>query len=117
MWDIKPILDKFDWKFLNLIIWTYPNLMPSNKTLKYRYPLTYQPIFYYGKNFTRDLCKKLYDNNKQDERRDVWLKCATQSNFKVEHRWHPSSKPLAVINKIVYGATEPNEVVLDMFGG
>ena len=117
MWDIKPILDKFDWKFLNLIIWAYPNLMPSNKALKYRWPLSYQPIFYYGKNLSRDLCGKLYKFVKEEERKDVWLKTATQSNFKKEFRWHPSCKPIAVIKKIVIASSEENEIVLDPFIG
>jgi len=116
MWDIKPILDSFNWEFINLIIWAYPNLMPSNKAKRNRYPLSYQPIFYYGKNFKRDLVGKLY-KMKVDERKDVWLKLATQSNFKKEFRWHPACKPLAVIQKIVIGATEENELVLDPFLG
>lgn len=116
MWDIKPILDKFKWSFLNLIIWSYSNLLPSNKTLRYRYPLSYQPIFYYGKNFKKDLVGKLY-NEKVDERKDVWLKTATQSNFKKEYRWHPSCKLLSVITKIMKGATEPGDLILDPFMG
>lgn len=115
MWDIKPILDSYEWEFINLIIWAYPNLMPSNKRKKYRWPLSYQPIFYYGKNYKRDLVGKLY-GLKVDERKDVWLKTATQSNFKKEFRWHPSCKPIAVVEKIIK-TTDENDIVLDPFMG
>ncbi|PIU51997.1 hypothetical protein COS91_01545 [Candidatus Desantisbacteria bacterium CG07_land_8_20_14_0_80_39_15] len=115
MWDIKPILDNFEWEFINLIIWAYPNLMPSNKRKNYRWPLSYQPIFYYGKNYKRDLVGKLY-GLKVDERKDVWLKTATQSNFKKEFKYHSSCKPIAVIEKIIK-TTEESDIILDPFLG
>ena len=89
MWKMKNLLDKYDWEYLNLIIWAYPNFhnlrgsLPKirSKKKKNRFPLSYQVIFFYGKDFCDDLQKQMYELNIKD-RKDVWTDAAPQSTYK-----------------------------------
>jgi DNA modification methylase len=116
MWDVKPILDAHPWRFLNLIIWHYPNMMPSNKRNMQRWPLSYQVIFYYAKKFRRDMIGDAYKAG-DHERKDVWIKTAAQSNFQNNKRWHASSKPASIIKKILLANTREGDLVVDPFAG
>lgn len=116
MWDIKQLLDELDWEYLNLIIWAYQNRLSSNKAKKNRFPLSYQVIFFYGKQFVDDMHKQMYDLA-LDERKDVWVDTAPQSNYVNNPRYHPCSKPESVIGKMILSTTKPGDLVFDPFVG
>lgn len=115
--DIIPILKKLDWKWANMIIWRFPNLV-SGGWSKTQYEFSYQPILFFtkkdfkidikGRNFKRGTVKQ-----------DVWVFTVCQSNYKEDgiRKIHPAQKPLDLFKKIIEDTSNEGDVVLDPFLG
>ena len=115
--EIIPILKSFDWKWANLIIWKYPNMI-SGGWDRSRYEFNYQPIlFFKKKNFRRDIQGMNWKG--KGTKQDVWIFTACQSNFKKDglKKIHPTQKPLELFKKIIKDVTDEDSIVLDPFLG
>lgn len=115
--DVQYMINIVGWQFLNLIIWEFPNRLPSVKRKRNRFILSYQPIFFYGKGFTRDIVGRLYDIG-ENGRTDVWRFASPQNHYTGDlQRFHRDSKPLKVADRMLLATTDPAEIVLDPFVG
>lgn len=117
LFEIGQILTSFDWRFGNLIIWTYGN-MAGSAWDKRIWAYNYQPIFYFfKKDYKIDLQQKRFSANTLGI--DVWQFTACQSNFKNPDikRVHPSQKPVSLLRHIIHHSSNVNDIVLDCFMG
>lgn len=118
MWDFKKVLDKTPFEYIQLLIWHYPNTIPSGKKPKYAWTLSYQPVFLVSKGTPEiDIYGKAFRAGLQ--RTDVWKFTACQSNFKANDlkKIHPSQKPVKLIEYMVLSSTNEGDIVLDPFIG
>ena len=120
IYDIGCILNEFDLKIINSIVWFKPNAQP-NITCRMLTESTEHIIWACngtkknGKNwvFNYDIAKML-NGNKQ--LRNVW---AIPYPSKNERKFgnHPSQKPIELISRIMLIATNKDDIVLDCFSG
>ena len=108
---IKEFLNlDINFRIERMLVWHHSNLAkPTNKM----YLWTYDPIFYLTKgkpNFKASFSEK--------ENVDVFQYPKPQSNWKGElFRFHPTSKPVELIKKLIKPTTQEGSVVLDPFLG
>ena len=116
MYIIGSYLQSHDKKILNTIIWYKRNAMP-NITCRMLCESTEQAIWACngdtGWVFNYKLMKTL--NNGKQMRNMFDIPMTPPSEKKFGH--HPNQKPLELINILVRGMTNPNDVVLDPFSG
>jgi len=118
MWDFKQVLDSTPFKLIQLLIWHYPNTIPSGKKPKFAWTLSYQPIFFVSKGIPElDIYGRAFSAGLQ--RTDVWTFTACQSNFKADgiRKVHVSQKPTKLIEYMILSSTDENDIVLDPFLG
>jgi len=105
--EFYKLKTKFDIK--RMLIWHHPNLAKPTRSV---YLWTYDPIFYLVKG-----TPKFDANFSQQENVDVFRYPKPQSNFNKERRYHPTSKPLNLIKKLISPTTNEKDMVLDPFLG
>jgi len=108
---IQPILEEY-FDFKNLIVWHYKNGV--KKKARDRFLNTWEALFYCAKgnpefNITYDFDR--YGENSFD----VWTFAIPQSNFVKDKKYHPTQKPLKLIEKILKASSNENDIVLDPF--
>lgn len=92
-----------------MLIWHHPNLAkPTNKMFLW----TYDPIFY-----IRFGSPSFHPRFSKKENVDVFTYAKPQSNFNIDFRFHPASKPLELIKNFVRISSDENNVVCDPFSG
>lgn len=118
IFNFKDIIDETDFNFIQLLIWKYPNTIPSSKKPNYKWTMTYQPVFYLSKGTPElDVYGKAFDLDL--ERRDVWKITQCQSNYKnpAIKKIHPAQKPEELYDRIIKTSSKEGEVILDPFAG
>lgn len=107
------------WNILNLITWQKPNPPPnlacrvfthSTEQILWAAPEAYEPL----KHVFNYAALKAANDDKQ--LKDVWTMTAPGAAEKT-HGKHPTQKPLALLERIVSAATNPNALVVDPFAG
>jgi site-specific DNA-methyltransferase (adenine-specific) len=109
---IDEILRNINFKLYKIIIWYYPNILKgfSNK----RWHNTYDFIFHLVKG---DKPKVFNASFVKEENKDVWIFPKPQHNFKEDKKFHPTQKPLQLIQRIVKMFSNEGDIVLDAFLG
>jgi len=112
MWELKKLMDKYDLKLGNCIIWNYRNNIKPQDNKRFKF--TYEPIFhYYNKN-----AKALIDYDEYgEERLDVWTIATPQSNYNEDKKEHPTQKPKELLRRIIKTTTNEKDLILDCFAG
>jgi len=121
IYKVGYVLEQLDRKIVNSIIWYKRNAFP-NITQRMFCESTEQIIWAVNnvakkaKNwvFNYEEMKQLTANGKQ--MRNMWDIPMTPT-FEKSSGKHPSQKPLAVMDRLVLGCTNPGELILDPFGG
>ncbi len=121
IYKIGYILSKEDKRIVNSIIWYKRNAFP-NITLRMFCESTEQIIWSVNNStkkaknwiFNYNEMKKLTHNKKQ--MRNMWDIPMTPKNEKKYGR-HPSQKPIEIINRLIKGCTNKNDLVIDPFSG
>jgi len=97
------------WQLKRMLIWWHPNLAKPTRKM---YLWTYDPIFYFVKG------KPHFDANfSSSENVDVFRIPKPQSNWKNNFRFHPASKPVELVKKLIKVSTKEGDTVLDPFMG
>lgn len=120
IYDLGHIIHDLDRKILNSIVWFKPNAQP-NITCRMLTESTEHIIWACnapkdeatGWVFNYDVAKDL---NGGKQMRNMWA-CPYPSKTERQHGRHPSQKPIDVLTRIMLIATQPDELVLDCFGG
>ncbi len=112
-WSQKYMKEMFNidtqWEFKRMLIWHHPNLAKPTRKM---YLWTYDPIFYFVKG------KPHFDANfSSRENVDVFEYSKPQSNWSRNKRYHPASKPVELIEKLIKVSTIEGDIVLDPFMG
>ncbi len=112
-WSQKYMKEMFNietkWKFKRMLIWHHPNLAKPTRKM---YLWTYDPIFYFVKGDPH------FDANfSSKENVDVFNYSKPQSNWNNNKRYHPASKPVKLLEKIIKVSTVKGNTVLDPFMG
>ena len=115
IFQIGFILQQFDVKILNDIIWFKPNAQP-NITCR-MFTQSTETVIWAAKGkkwtFNYDQMKEL---NKGKQMRNMWaIPYPSQSE-----RWagkHPTQKPISLLERIILAASSPGDIILDPFLG
>ncbi|SQB98309.1 putative adenine-specific DNA-methyltransferase [Helicobacter fennelliae] len=117
IFSLGRVLQKLDFKILNIITWQKTN-PPPNFSCRYLTHSTEQIIWArksakHKHIFNYDLLKKL-NNDKQ--MRDVWAFPAIAPWEKINGK-HPTQKPLALLVRLLLMASNTNSLIGDPFSG
>lgn len=117
IYSIGHLLIKNDFKILNNITWFKPNASP-NLSCRY-FTHSNEQIIWAKKNNTLKhtfnyKVMKAINNDKQ--MRDVWEIPLTPQSEK-KQGYHPTQKPIKLLERIVQSSTNKNDIVLDPFNG
>ena len=112
-WSQKYMKEMFNietrWEFKRMLIWHHANLAKPTRKM---YLWTYDPIFYFVKG------KPHFDANfSSKENVDVFDYSKPQSNWGKNKRYHPASKPVKLLEKLIKVSTVKGDTVLDPFMG
>jgi len=107
-YDFETILRQY-FEIKNRIIWVRKN-MSMGRVVKNRFISAYEVIFYFG-NKELNLPAKW-----GSERFDVMEYAVPQSNFK-EGKYHPTQKPLKLIERLISLGSNRDDIILDCFAG
>ncbi len=109
---IQVELDKL-FNLKNNIVWVKPNNMPIKGWRSYHCyaPITERILFY-----SKDLKKNEYKGCFTPKRNftDVWTFPITSSS---EDTYHPTQKPISILNRIIQTSSRKGDTVLDPFMG
>ncbi|MBM0637289.1 site-specific DNA-methyltransferase [Campylobacter sp. VicNov18] len=117
IFSLGRILQKLDFKILNIITWQKTN-PPPNFTCRYLTHSTEQIIWARKSHkhkhiFNYEILKKLNDNKQM---RDVWTFNAIAPWEKTNGK-HPTQKPLALLLKLILMASDEESLICDPFSG
>jgi DNA modification methylase len=112
-WSQKYMKEMFNmetrWELKRMLIWHHPNLAKPTRKM---YLWTYDPIFYFTKG------KPHFDANfSSRENVDVFEYPKPQRNWEKNKRYHPASKPVELLEKLIKVSTKNGDTVLDPFMG
>lgn len=107
--DVIKIATDTGYEFKDVIIWEKSNPMPRNKERRYIPSLEMMAWFVKGKD-------KWAFNRQDNPYQSPIFRCPSESGggFK---RYHPTQKPVKLIEKIIAIHSNPNELILDPFMG
>ena len=117
IFTLGKMLEKLNYKILNIITWEKPNPPPNFSCRYFTYSTEW--VIWARKHpkiphyFDYELMKKL-NNHKQ--MKDVWRLPAVQS-WEKEQGKHPTQKPLGLLSRMILAATQKHELILDPFCG
>ena len=117
IFSLGRILQKLDFKILNVITWQKTN-PPPNFSCRYLTHSTEQIIWArksakYKHIFNYELLKKLNDDKQM---RDVWSFPAIAPWEKTQGK-HPTQKPLALLVRLLLMASNEDSIICDPFSG
>lgn len=117
IFSLGRILQKLDFKILNIITWQKTN-PPPNFSCRYLTHSTEQIIWArksakHKHIFNYELLKKLNDNKQM---RDVWSFPAIAPWEKTQGK-HPTQKPLALLVRLLLMASKEDSIICDPFSG
>lgn len=117
IFSLGRILQKLDFKILNIITWQKTN-PPPNFSCRYLTHSTEQIIWarksYKHKHiFNYNLLKKINSNKQM---RDVWTFGAIAPWEKANGK-HPTQKPLSLLVRLILMASNENSIICDPFSG
>jgi len=110
IWNFKPLCERVGFKFDHLLIWSSGECkvhLPHERWLR-----TYEPFMFFVKGEGRKLNNEWGYNNM-----DVFRVRSPHQNSRDDKKYHPTQKPLKVMENIVAKASEKGMVVLDPFLG
>lgn len=117
VFSLGRILQKLDFKILNIITWQKTN-PPPNFSCRYLTHSTEQIIWarksYKHKHIFNYEILKLLNSNKQ--MRDVWAFNAIAPWEKINGK-HPTQKPLALLTRLILMASDESSLICDPFSG
>ncbi|EHA4750031.1 site-specific DNA-methyltransferase [Campylobacter coli] len=117
VFSLGRILQKLDFKILNIITWQKTN-PPPNFSCRYLTHSTEQIIWarksYKRKHIFNYEILKLLNSNKQ--MRDVWAFNAIAPWEKTNGK-HPTQKPLALLTRLILMASDESSLICDPFSG
>lgn len=106
---IEPMLVQSFGSIQSRIIWHRRNMAMGSDS-KYKFIDTWEMIFHCGNKPMN------WDGEWDDSRFDVQTHAVPQTNFK-DTKYHPTQKPIALIETLVKYGSYPNDTVLDPFAG
>lgn len=117
IFSLGRILQKLDFKILNIITWQKTN-PPPNFSCRYLTHSTEQIIWARKSHkhkhiFNYELLRKLNDNKQM---RDVWTFNAIAPWEKLNGK-HPTQKPLALLTRLILMASNESSLICDPFSG
>ena len=113
---MKPMCEKYDLVFGNMLIWNYKNNIKYADNKRYKY--TYEPVFYYRKKDAADLnLEKGREWGPELNTYDVCTYAMPQTNFKEDKKFHPTQKPIELLKKIILTGSKRGDWILDGFAG
>lgn len=107
-YDFETILRQY-FEIKNRIIWVRKN-MSMGRVIRNKFISAYEVIFYFG-NKELNLPAKW-----GSERFDVMEYAVPQSNFK-EGKYHPTQKPIKLIERLISLGSNRDDIILDCFAG
>lgn len=106
IWEFKPIVEKYGWEYIQMLIWFHPNGYGGQ--FQHYWNHRFEPIFVFKKQKAPLLLKGDWFTN-------VITEALPQSNYRKEPRVHPCQKPIALYEKLL--TKLPGKIVLDCFAG
>ncbi len=107
--DIEMALRALEWPIQSRIIWSNRSL-PSGRMVANRFAETWQMLFHCGNHALN------WSPEWSDERFDVQVFAAPNANM-ADGGWHPTPKPVALLERLVRLGSKPADLVVDTFAG
>lgn len=107
--DIEMALRALEWPIQSRIIWSNRSL-PSGRMVANRFAETWQMLFHCGNHALN------WSPEWSDERFDVQVFAAPNANMS-DGGWHPTPKPVALLERLVRLGSKPADLVVDTFAG
>lgn len=107
--DLEMIVRDLQLPIQSRLIWHYRNA-GGKSSGKYGLSKTYEPILHIGNRVLN------LPEDWDDRRFDVWTIAVPQAQY-AEGKWHPTQKPLELMQRIIDFGSYPDEHVLDLFAG
>lgn len=114
IFDVQKAMSGIGFRLLNMIIWH--KVDPPPLIYKNKFKFSYEMIIWAGKAKNHYFnYQEMFDAN-GEEMHDVWSLPAVQMEEKT-FGYHPTQKPIALLNRIVLASSRKDDVVLDPFMG
>ncbi len=114
IFDVYNVCQKEGLKLINFITWNKIDPPPLIYKNKFRFAAEHILWVKKGENHKYNYQNMYYINN--EEMTDVWRIPAVSLKEKT-FGWHPTQKPLKLMERMILACTDKNEVVLDPFMG
>jgi site-specific DNA-methyltransferase (adenine-specific) len=114
IFDVQKALSEIGFHLINMVIWH--KVDPPPLIYKNKFKFSYEMIIWAGKSKDHFFDYQAMFNDAKEEMHDVWNLPAVQMAEKT-FGYHPTQKPIALLNRIVLSSTKPGDIVLDPFMG
>lgn len=114
IYDIYSNMTKIGYKVINMIIWHKPN--PPDLIYKNKFKFSYESIIWAKKGGQHKFNYKYVFELENQEMTDVWTIPSVGKNEK-QFGYHPTQKPIELLNRIILSCTHTGDTILDPFMG
>lgn len=114
IFEVHKVLMSLNFKLINLVVWHKSDPPPLIYRNKFRF--SHEILIWAKKDLKHHFNYDSMFEIEDKEMEDVWTIPAVQMNEK-EFGYHPTQKPLNLLNRIISATTQKGDVVLDPFMG
>jgi site-specific DNA-methyltransferase (adenine-specific) len=114
IFEVENAMSSLGLQLINMIIWH--KVDPPPLIYKNKFKFSYEMIIWAGKAKCHFFDYQKMFNIGHEEMHDVWNIKAVQMNEKT-FGYHPTQKPIELLNRIVLASSKPNDIILDPFMG
>lgn len=111
------LLNEFDFKILNMVTWVKADPPPNLSKRMFTHSSEFIIWAKKSKNshqfFNHELMKKLNNENPMS---DVWILPSVSQKEK-KFGYHPTQKPICLLERIILSSTKEQDLILDPFSG
>lgn len=114
IFDVQKAMNELGFHLINMVIWH--KVDPPPLIYKNKFKFSYEMIIWAGKSKSHVFNYDSMYGVANDEMHDVWNLPAVQMNEKT-FGYHPTQKPISLLNRIITASSNPGDVVMDPFMG
>jgi site-specific DNA-methyltransferase (adenine-specific) len=114
IFEVHKVMKEIGFKVINVVIWHKSNPPPLIYKNKFRF--SHEIIIWAKKDMDHHFNYESMYKIENKEMEDVWTIPAVQINEK-EFGYHPTQKPINLLNRIITASSQKGDLILDPFMG